>query len=440
MSMNWQDNSSNELGFRIERTNGSPSALSVTLKTYNGANTTPTVELAGSANSFKAGALVVNDRSDTWAAVPAALDGKTRLLAARDDRMQAPTARKYVVTVSGPCTIYLPLDPRYGGAKLAWMDGTWTDSGLTCNSSVSSGWTIWQKTISAAGDVTLGCDEAAYDGACYVFAGGPNWAEVATVAADAQSWSDAGLNASSTYSYRVCATNAAGISPYSNEPEATTSEQDAADIPIARDATWAWRKGTAEASEPADAWRAVRFDDSDWATGPAPFGYGDGPYGTPVAGMPGSYNCIFLRTTFAVERPAIVTALTLWTLCDDGFIAWLNGEEIARWNMAGEPGMFVPFDALAALGVGDGTEWSNTWTAGTLPVLRIGTNVLAVQVFNVETNSSDLTFDAKLSGSSDPLSVADDGDQDGAPDEWETAEYGGAGVWAWDDDPDGTDC
>ena len=51
--------------------------------------------------------------------------------------------------------------------------------------------------------------------------GGPH-SHIATVAADAESYTDTGLNEGTTYYYRVCAFNAAGNSTDSNEDEATT--------------------------------------------------------------------------------------------------------------------------------------------------------------------------------------------------------------------------
>jgi hypothetical protein len=49
-----------------------------------------------------------------------------------------------------------------------------------------------------------------------------NFANIAQVAADAVSYSDSGLSASTTYQYRVRAINAGGASGYSNTASATT--------------------------------------------------------------------------------------------------------------------------------------------------------------------------------------------------------------------------
>jgi len=229
IDLHWADNSDNEDGFAIERREetGPVGPPAVTLIDYAGANTPPSVEAAGSANSFRSGALVVNDRSDTWTAVPAALANHARLLTARDDRMNSPVSGMYTVEVSGPGTIYLPLDPRYGGGKLSWMDASWTDSGMTCSSSALSGWKIWKKAITGPGQMVLGVDEAQHDGVAYVFGGsdGSPWTEIATVAADETSIEDEGLTASTTYSYRVRAFRGGISSAWSQVASATTFDE-----------------------------------------------------------------------------------------------------------------------------------------------------------------------------------------------------------------------
>ncbi|MBN1674873.1 MAG: fibronectin type III domain-containing protein [Kiritimatiellae bacterium] len=193
-----------------------------------------------------------------------------------------------------------------------------------------------------------------------------------------------------------------------------------AEVKVEKGATWTYRKGTTEASSPAGAWRQAAFDDSGWNSGPAPFGYGDGPYGTTLGDMQGSYSCVFLRHAFTIDTPACVGRIDLWAVHDDGFVMWLNGEELARVNVPGEAGSPVAHDTCAA-GNAERLEWTRTLTGAAIPPLRAGTNVLAVQVFNVDLASSDLTFDAQLSIVNSQLSIQADADQDGMPDEWEAA-------------------
>jgi hypothetical protein len=62
--------------------------------------------------------------------------------------------------------------------------------------------------------------------------GGP-WAQIATVGANATSYSNSGLSASTTYYYRVLAYNSTGNSSYSNTASATTQSGGSATIPVA---------------------------------------------------------------------------------------------------------------------------------------------------------------------------------------------------------------
>ncbi|MBN1675802.1 MAG: fibronectin type III domain-containing protein [Kiritimatiellae bacterium] len=242
--------------------------------------------------------------------------------------------------------------------------------------------------------------------------------------ANTTAYTDAGLAPGTTYYYKVRAENAAGVSAYSAIVGARTDTQ--ADDAVARGATWRYRKGTAEASEPATAWRQTGFDDSGWSAGNAPVGYGH-PTATVLSDMAGSYQSVFLRRSFTLSHPAAVSELSLEADYDDGFVAWLNGQEIARVNMPGEPGSSVAHDTLASGYVSStpGT-WTAQFTGGELPELGTA-NVLAVQVFNNSLGSGDLTFDCALSVTRSTLSEAEDPDQDGMPDAWEDANLGGTG-------------
>ncbi|MBN1670390.1 MAG: lamin tail domain-containing protein [Kiritimatiellae bacterium] len=191
---------------------------------------------------------------------------------------------------------------------------------------------------------------------------------------------------------------------------------------------WRYRKGTAEASEPATAWRRAAFDDSGWSTGAAPFGYGSLAYGTTLGDMLNSYASVFLRRPFAVANPALVSTLALNVDYDDGFIAWLNGEEIARVNVQGAPGTFLAHDTTCTGYVtAASASYARSLVGGEIPALGYS-NVLAVQLFNYGLTSGDALLDAALTvleGSF--LGAGADGDGDGMSDDWETANLGGTG-------------
>ena len=161
-------------------------------------------------------------------------------------------------------------------------------------------------------------------------------------------------------------------------------------------ALWRWRPGTNEASAPVTVWRSPDFHDSQFASAPAPFWYGDVlPGGTQIAGMQSVYGSIFLRRSFVVSNPADVGSLRLGALVDDGFVAWINGTEVLRVNVPGSAGDPVTVATLA-----DNAVEPVAFTDHALPTpsgyLRAGTNVLAVQVFQSSLGSSDLGFEASL--------------------------------------------
>src|SRR5688572_21891369 len=102
-------------------------------------------------------------------------------------------------------------------------------------------------------------------------------------------------------------------------------------------AVWKYFKGRAEASTPDNtAWRQPGFDDSTFTDASAPFRYGDVlPGGTQLTDMMNQYTTIYMRRSFTIDDLAEVSGLRLGFRCDDGFIAWINGVEVYRYNVPG---------------------------------------------------------------------------------------------------------
>ncbi|MBN1673756.1 MAG: chitobiase/beta-hexosaminidase C-terminal domain-containing protein [Kiritimatiellae bacterium] len=216
--------------------------------------------------------------------------------------------------------------------------------------------------------------------------------------------------------------------PYANALmlKATQAQGQQVVVKIEKGATWKYRRGTQEPSDPATAWRSIAFNDSGWESGATILGYGDTnyTYATVLSDMQNTYSTAFMRRPFTVDDPSFVSEVRLWALYDDGFIMWVNGEEVARVNVDGAEGAFMPYNSFSA-GNQAGT-WSDTLAGTDMPGLHAGTNVLAVQMFNTGLSSGDLTIDAELAvleGS--PLPGGEDADADGMDDEWETAQFGG---------------
>ena len=163
---------------------------------------------------------------------------------------------------------------------------------------------------------------------------------------------------------------------------------------VSTDSTWRFLRGTTEASSPdRTAWRSAAFNDASFADAPAPFWYGDvRPGGTQLADMINAYSCIFLRKTVSVVDAAQIGGLRLNYFIDDGFIVWVNGTEVYRENVTGDP----TFATLAANQATDPAPLVSVTVFPSAGVLQEGDNIITIQVFNTTAGSSDLGFDCSI--------------------------------------------
>ncbi|MBN1672524.1 MAG: DUF4832 domain-containing protein [Kiritimatiellae bacterium] len=238
------------------------------------------------------------------------------------------------------------------------------------------------------------------------------WVRVATPPADAVTHTDTGLPAETKFYYKIRAYNEGGSSGDSAVVAAITQAH----------TRWLYRKGTADVRAAPANWLSAEFDDSAWRPAALPIGYSDtaeeGPFGTTLDDMRGRYTCVLLRAALIVPGPAQVNRLDLSVRYDDGFVLWINGQEIARVNVPGVSGTVPPFDGIATAAI-EPTAWSRALTGAEIPALLAGTNVLAVQLFNAAAESSDCLFDGECAAICEPLPAATDADADGMPDAWE---------------------
>jgi 3',5'-cyclic AMP phosphodiesterase CpdA len=143
------------------------------------------------------------------------------------------------------------------------------------------------------------------------------------------------------------------------------------------------------------AWRAPSYDDSAWAYGPSFLGYGETYIATTVSygGNPNNkYVTTYFRKSFDLNaEPADVGSLTFKVDYDDGFVAYLNGTEVARKSM---PTGTISWSTLASSHEA-GTFETIDLTPYTHLLVR-GTNVIAVELHQANKTSSDLAWDAEL--------------------------------------------
>lgn len=151
--------------------------------------------------------------------------------------------------------------------------------------------------------------------------------------------------------------------------------------------------------EPPAAWNTLGFADAGWLTGPTGLGYGDGDDETElddmaaIDGVQIGYSTVYLRKSFNVADPSSIDALSLKIDFDDGFVAYLNGTEIARTNFVGTPVNSSLADNNHEAGMQEEIDVSASKN-----LIQSGVNVLAIVGLNVSTNSSDFTLNPELVG------------------------------------------
>ncbi len=114
--------------------------------------------------------------------------------------------------------------------------------------------------------------------------------------------------------------------------------------------------------------------------------------------MVGTYSSVYLRRKFNVSGAASVTELFLNVQSDDGFIAWINGTEVRRYNMAGGETPYNGFANASAPEPNSAGAAHILYTLNVASLLTEGENTLAIHAFNQTLGSSDFGFDAQLYG------------------------------------------
>lgn len=144
------------------------------------------------------------------------------------------------------------------------------------------------------------------------------------------------------------------------------------------------------------AWTTIGFDDSGWTTGTGGVGYADGDDNTII----NPALSVYCRYNFTLSSPEVITQLLLDMDFDDGFVAYLNGVELGRYNM-GEAGSSTTWDqpagalqeALVYQGI---APFRFTLDESVTDLLVIGDNTFALEVHNESSISSDLSSNPYL--------------------------------------------
>jgi hypothetical protein len=177
----------------------------------------------------------------------------------------------------------------------------------------------------------------------------------------------------------------------------------AAAVLVPTGATW---KYLDNGSDQGSAWRNPAFNDALWPANAAQFGYGDGGEATVVSYGPiatNKYITTYFRHAFDVADPSSYAGVTISLLRDDGAVVYLNGREVFRSNM---PGGAIAYRTPASANIGGADESTFYPTAISATNLASGRNLLAVEIHQASTNSSDVSFDLELVGNTRPVIIS----------------------------------
>ncbi len=170
---------------------------------------------------------------------------------------------------------------------------------------------------------------------------------------------------------------------------------------LQRNAAWS---SNATGTDLGTAWRAPGYDDSAWPQGPGVLGYGESYIATWVSYGPDSgnkYPTTYFRVPFAVAGdPGALTHLLAEVNYDDGFVLYLNGSEVARRGLGTGTVSYSTLASSHESGVYEQIDLTS-FTG----LLVSGANVLAAEVHQTSPTSSDLAWDASLTGSTLPAVI-----------------------------------
>ncbi len=147
-------------------------------------------------------------------------------------------------------------------------------------------------------------------------------------------------------------------------------------------------------------WTHFGFEDLAWREGKGGIGYDQrGDYQELIGvdieeDLFGKGTTVLARYNFEIAEEAAADSLILRLKVEDGFVAYLNGVEVGRENVAG-----VPEWNTEALSRPDNVaiNWLTLDISKHMGLLKKGSNVLAIQLVNERERSSDLLLLPELS-------------------------------------------
>ena len=156
-----------------------------------------------------------------------------------------------------------------------------------------------------------------------------------------------------------------------------------------------YKKGTKEASSPRSAWTKQNFSDSTWLRGRQPFYSNEkADDGTNLSDMKGGYSTVYLRAKFRVDDPDALSYGMLEIQADDGYVAWINGAEVANLN---KPSTTLRYSSKSTKSNKEPIKWHETTLHNFGELTEKGWNVLCVMLLNFSKSNWDAYIDVRLS-------------------------------------------
>ena len=157
-----------------------------------------------------------------------------------------------------------------------------------------------------------------------------------------------------------------------------------------------------------EGWRQPGFDDGQWDSGRGLFYHENGSLpAAKTTEIPLGATTYYFRTEFQLDADPENVQLFLRSVIDDGAVVYLNGQELLRIRM---PAGAVSAETLASSSVGN-AAFEGPFSVPS-SALRNGTNLLAVEVHQRTSGSSDVVFGLELRAL--VASPAEEEDQPGA--------------------------
>lgn len=190
-----------------------------------------------------------------------------------------------------------------------------------------------------------------------------------------------------------------GIPPFSAEQTTTISVVTGYTTNVTLISTgsvWSYRDTGENLGLP---WTGLDYDDTDWAAGSGPLGYGNGTETTLIGWGPDAgakYITTYFRSKFNITDPFVFSTLGLRLKRDDSAVVHLNGSELFRDNLPSGP---INHLTVASAGIGSPEEEFYLDVLNLNPgLLLMNDNVVAVEIHQRSATSSDLGFDLELTG------------------------------------------